>query len=167
MSDLDELVKKQNEFAAAAEKMASETDPKVLEQMTAALTERAAAIGRMAKNIAAANTPESESTGLATTVQLTKEQRQRITEKTGIGIESIVVHDTRERKYSKEMDKVSPREIEKIATQQAAEMKLEVEAKAAVETLLKQLRSYERPELEEIIEKLARDPLIVIGRGKK
>jgi hypothetical protein len=164
MSDLDDLQRKQADLARSAAKMANEKDPDALLKLAESIQERAAGLERMAKNIAAAATPGAGNTGPSTTVVLTRDQRERIAEATGIGLETVTVHDTRELKFSKDMSKIRPGAIEKLATLQAGQMKLEVEVKAAVEKLLKKLRSYERPELQETIDELARDPLSILRK---
>jgi hypothetical protein len=164
MSDLDELQRKQGDLAKSAQKMVDEKDPKALLEMAEAIKERAAGLERMAKSIAAGATPDAGKLGPATTVVLTKDQRARIAESTGIGLETVEVHDTKELKFSRDMNNIKPAEIEKIATMQAGQMKLEVAVKAAVEKLLKQLRSYDRPELQETIDQLSKDPLSILRK---
>jgi len=164
MSDLDDLQKKQAEMAKFAQGMVNEKDPARLLKMAATLEERGKELERMAKAIEGFYTPKG-STGPETRVLLTPGQRERIAEQTGVGLEVVVLRDTPEKKWSKQMDKVEPCEIEKEAAKQAAGARLISETRTQVEKIIKLLEKQNVPELAETIEKLKRDP--TMGRAKK
>jgi len=77
----------------------------------------------------------------------------------------VVLHDTSKKPWSKEMPKIEPREIEKMAAIQAAESKLISETRTQVEKIIKQLKALNVPEIADAIAELEKDP--TLGRGKK
>ncbi len=163
---LEDLQRKQAKAADAAMKMTEEKDPQALLEMAAALQERTRDLEKAAKNLAAAVAPQ-EPTGQAVRVQLTPDQKQRITEQTGVGVEVVTVYDTKKKMWSRDLPlgRIEPREIEKMAAQQAAQSKLISETRTQVEKIVKQLKALNVPEIADKIEELERDP--TLGLGKK
>jgi hypothetical protein len=159
MSDLAELQRKQADAARFAESMAGEKDPKRLEEMAEQLQKKCAELGRMARAIEAAMTPAGGS-GVETRVTLSSEQRKRITEQTGAAVEAVTLRDTAERRYSKLMPAVDPREIELMAAKDAAASRLRAETRAQVEKIIRELEKLDVPELAETITRLRRDPTL-------
>jgi hypothetical protein len=167
MSDIDELMKKQAEATAYALSMVDEKDPQKILEMAAEMQKKGAALEKMALAIEAAMLGDTAggATGEETTVALTPEQRARITEQTGVGMEVVTLRDSRDRAWSKEMPKANPEEIEKEAARQAIETMMIIETRKEVEKIIKELEAANVPELKEKIEELKRDP--TLGRGKK
>lgn len=167
MADLDDLQRKQADAAKYAMKMLdAKDDPERLKEMTEELQERCKALEKMAKGIEAAMTPQ-EATGQQVLVRLTDDQKKRITEQTGVGIEVVTLHDTKKKMWSRDLPlgKVEPREIEKMAAQEAAKSRLISETRGQVEKIIKQLKALNVPEIEEQIAQLEKDP--TLGLGKK
>src|SRR5947209_4721959 len=142
MSDMDSILKKQQECTHFALKMCDEKDPDKILEMAATFQKKAAELEKMAKAFEAAvlaNAPKG--TGKETVVILTPDQRARITEQTGVGLETVTLRDTGEKMWSKEIAYAEPAEIEKEAIRQAAETVLTIETKKQVEKIIKQLEA--------------------------
>jgi hypothetical protein len=155
MSDLSELQKKQAEAAGFALRMAEEKDPDRLKAMAEQLQARCAELGAMAHALEAALTPAGAS-GVETRVLLTAEQRKRIADQTGIGVEVVTLRDTSERVWSKSMASMEPREIEAMAARQASASRLKSETRERVEKIIQELEKLQVPELADTIAGLRR-----------
>src|SRR5262249_30257679 len=164
MADLDELQRKQADAAKFAMKMVDEKDPERIVEMAEQLKERCKDLEKMARGIEAALTPQ-EATGQEVRVTLTPEQKQRIVEDTGGGVEVVTLRDSKKRMWSRDLPlgKVEPREIERMAAVQAAQSKLVSETRTQVEKVIRQLKAVGAPELDELIAQLEKDP--TLGRG--
>ena len=94
-------------------------------------------------------------------------QRQRITEQTGVGIETVTLRDSRQKKWSRDLPlgKVEPREIERMAAEQAAQSRLIHDTRVQVEKIIKELKALNVPEIADQIAELERDP--TLGLAKK
>ncbi len=156
MSDLGELQKKQAEAASFALRMAEEKDPDRLKAMAEQLQARCAELGKMAKALEAALAPAGGGGGVETRVLLTAEQRKRIADQTGVGVEVVTLRDTSERAWSRDMGSMDPREIEAMAARQAATSRLKAETRARVEKIIQDLEKLESPELADTIAELRR-----------
>src|SRR5467141_2837846 len=108
MADLAELQSKHADAARFVAGMAEEKDPQRLQQMAEQLQRRCVELGRMARALEAAATPERAAGGEARVV-LTAEQRQRIAEQTGAGIETVTLQDSPERAWSRQWPPGKPR----------------------------------------------------------
>ena len=153
-----------SDAAKFAMKMVDEKDPKALMEMAEQLQARCKDLEKMARGLEAALAPK-ENQGEEVRVQLTPDQKKRIAETTGVGVEVVVLHDTAKKPWSKTMPKIEPREIERLAAVQAAESKLISETRTQVEKIIKQLKALNVPEIAETIAELEKDP--TLGRGKK
>jgi hypothetical protein len=156
MSDLGELQKKQAETASFALRMAEEKDPERLKAMAEQLQARCAELGKMAKALEAAFAPAGGGGGVETRVLLTAEQRKRIADQTGVGVEVVTLRDTGDRAWSRSMGSVDPREIEAMAARQAAASRLKAEMRTRMEKIIGELEKLEVPELAETISDLRR-----------
>jgi hypothetical protein len=165
MADLAGLQKKHAEAASFAMQMAEEKDPERLKQMAEQLQAKCAELGRMAKALEAAAVPAGES-GPETRVALTTEQRQRIAETTGVGVEVVTLRDTPGKAWSRTMGSVRPRDIEKAAAQQAARSRLIAETRSQVEKIIRELEKLDVPELAETIAELRRDPTLGLSESE-
>ena len=166
MSDLSELERKQADAARYAERMAEEKDPDRLLEMAKEMQQRAADIGATARAIEQAMRPQGGS-GAETVVVLTPAQRQRIAEQTGVGVEKVVLRDTEQRIWGRDMPAMEPRIVEKMAALQAAESRLIAETRDQVEKIARQLEDLNVPELAETIAGLRRDPTLGLQAKKK
>ena len=155
MSDLGELQKKQDEAASFALRMAEEKDPERLKAMAEQLQARCAELGKMAKALEEALAPAGRG-GVETRVLLTGEQRKRIADQTGVGVEVVTLRDTSDRAWSTSMGSVHPREIEAMAARQATASRLKAETRARVEKIVWELEKLESPELADTIAELRR-----------
>lgn len=155
MADIAELLKKQADAARFATAMAQEKDPQRLQEMTEQLQARCAELGRMAQALEAEFAPAP--TGTETRVALTPEQRARVAEQTGVGVEVVTLRDTADRAWSRQMPRVEPREIEAMAAKQAAASRLKAETRKQVEEIIRELEKLDVPELAETIAELRRD----------
>ncbi|MFN2546951.1 MAG: hypothetical protein ABR567_05940 [Myxococcales bacterium] len=168
MADLNELQRKQADTAKLAMKMAEEKDPERLKEMAEQIQARCKELEKMARGMEAALTPQ-EATGQEVRVTLTPDQKQRITEQTGVGIEVVTLHDTKKNMWSRDLPlgKIEPREIERLAAQQAAQSKLVSETRSQVEKIIKQLKALNVPEIADQIAELERDPTLGLGKKKR
>jgi hypothetical protein len=165
MADLDELKKKQADAAKYAMKMTQEKDPKRLLEMAEEMQKKAAELGKMARSFEAL-APDYGG-GKEVMVKLTPDQKERVTEQTGVGIETVTLHDSKKRVWSQDFaaGKVEAREVEKAAAQEGARLRSIVETRKGVEKVIKELEKLDVPELKETIDQLKRDP--TLGAGKK
>lgn len=163
MSDLADLQQKQADAAKLAMRMVDEKDPARLQELAGELQERCAALEKMARGMEAAWTPPG-GTGAEVRVLLTAEQRERIAQQTGVGVELVVLNDSPERAWSKEMPTVEPREIERLAAQQAAASRLRMETQKQVEKIIHELEKLNVPELAGTIAELKKDPTLGLAR---
>jgi DNA-binding MarR family transcriptional regulator len=159
MADLADLQKKQAEAASFAVRMTEEKDPELLKQMAEQLQARCADLAKMAKALEAAMTPASAA-GPETRVVLTPEQRKRVAEQTGVGVEVVTLRDSAARPWSKQMASIEPREVEAMAARQAAASRLKAETRERVEKIIRELEKLDVPELAETIAELRRDPTL-------
>ena len=166
MADIEEIKRKQADTAKMAMQMVDEKDPERLKEMAEQIQARCKDLEKMVRGLAAAITPQ-EQTGQEVKVMLTPEQKARVTEQTGVGIESVTLYDTKKRMWSRDLPlgKIEPREIEKMAAQQAAQSRLVSETRQQVEKIIKQLKALNVPEIAEQIAELERDP--TMGLAKK
>lgn len=152
MASLDDLRRKQADAAHLAMQMVGETDPERLGELTAQLQERCGELEKMVRGMEAAGPAEVR--GAEVRVQLTPAQRERIAEQTGVGVEVVTLRDSAQRRWSKEMPRVEPREIEKLAAKQAAQSRLQSETRTRVERIIRELEALNLPELEPTLAEL-------------
>jgi len=165
MADLAELQRKHADAARFAAGMVEEKDPQRIQQMAEQLQARCAELGRMARALEAEATPPGPAGG-ETRIVLSAEQRQRIAEQTGVGIEAVTLRDTPERSWSSQMPAVEPRQVEAMAAREAAASRLRSETRAQVEKIVRELEKLDVPELAETIAQLRRDPTLGLpGNG--
>lgn len=166
MADLEQLQQKQAEAARYAMRIAEERDPQRVLEMAAEMQAKAAELEKMGLALERALSPAGTVSG-AVRVELTSEQKERVTAQTGVGLETVTLHDTKKRLWSRDLPlgKVDPREIEKEAAKEAARLKLLAETRRQVESIIRQLEALAVPELAETIAGLRRDP--TLGRGRK
>ena len=165
---LEDLQRQQANAAKAAMKLTEETDPERILEMAGEIQARCKDLEKAAKALAATVAPQ-EPTGQEVRVTLTPDQKQRITEQTGVGVEVVTVYDSKKKMWSRDLPlgKIEPREIEKMAAQQAAQSKLISETRSQVEKIIKQLKALNVPEIADQIAELEKDPTLGLGKKKK
>ncbi|HUJ28410.1 MAG TPA: hypothetical protein VLW85_20455, partial [Myxococcales bacterium] len=161
------IQKRQAKLAHKAASLADEKDPQKILDVAKELQEECADLEKAARNLEKSIMPP-DFQGKGTVVKLTADQRQRITEQTGIGLEEVTVHDSRKKVWSQELPRgtVEPREIEAEAAREAARLKRIAMTKEGVEKAIKQLKAFNVPELDDFIQQLEKDPTLGLG-GKK
>jgi len=164
MADLAELQKRQAEAAQLAARMAQEQDPDRILAMAAEMQRRAAEIEKMGRALEAALTP-AQPAGGSVEVTLTKDQKERVTVQTGVGLEKVTLRDSDGRVWSRDLavGRAGPREVEKEAAKEAARLRLIADTRRQVEAIAAQLESLDVPEISSAIAELRRDP--TLGRG--
>lgn len=164
MGDLAELQKRQAEAAQIAARMAQEQDPDRILALAAEVQKRAAEIEKMGRAFEAGLAPAAASGG-SIEVALTRDQKERVTQQTGVGVERVTLHDARGRVWARDfaLGKVHPREVEKEAAKEAARLRLIAQTRQQVEAIAAQLEALNVPELDAVVADLRRDP--TLGRG--
>src|SRR5436309_7699536 len=107
---LEDIQKKQAAMARKAASLVDEKDPEKILEVAAKLQADALDLEKACRNLEAALLPP-DFEGKETVVKLTPDQKARITEQTGVGIEVVHLHDSKKRVWSHELTvgKVSPR----------------------------------------------------------
>jgi hypothetical protein len=160
MADLEELEKKQRDLKPLIDKLAKEKDPAELQRLAAKLQERVKELEKSAMNLAAAAAPLGPRNDSGETrVTLTPDQRARIAEQTGVGMETLVM-DRDAAAWARAMPTAEKRIIELQALKQASVSVMKREKQKAVDKLIKELKKIEdpTPEVQEIIAQLEKDP---------
>ena len=157
---LEDIEAKQKAITEDAKKMAKLTDPQEILDAAAKIVVKAKELERAALNLAAAATPPGpRNEGGEVRVVLTPDQRKRIVEQTGVGLEVLTV-DRGAAALHARMPTMQKQLIERLALQEAAVHVVIRERRKAIAKLIKQLEAIEdkTPDMEEIIEQLKRDP---------
>jgi len=164
---LEDIQKRQAKLAHKAASLADEKDPQKILDVAAELQAECADLEKAARNLEKALMPP-DFEGKGTVVKLTADQRRRITEQTGVGLEEVTVHDSRKKVWSQELPRgtVEPREIEAEAAREAARLRRISMTKESVEKIVKDLKALNVPELADYIAQLEKDPTLGLA-GKK
>ena len=165
MASLEEIEKKQKDIQPLLKKIQEEKDPKEILRLADEIKERTQGLEKMAKKLEAdilANTGHNPSG--ETRIILTKDQKERVTKATGVGLESIVIRGDADF-WGKKMPDTQKRVIEQLAIKQASEQALERETRKAVEKILKELKKIPDPvpELQDLIAQIEADPTLKKG----
>ena len=166
-SALDDLQRKQADTARMAMSMVKEKDPEVLQEMAKKILQKTKELESMARRIGADALGGLGPGGKETRVMLTPEQKARIAEETGVGLDSVVLEDEPSRKWSKDIATARPQEVEKMAARAAATSRLQSETRTQIEKIIKQLEALNVPELKEHIDELRKHPAMTSGGSKK
>lgn len=168
---IDELMQKQREMVAKAERLATEKDVDAIQGLTKELERDGLALQELAQQfeaqeLAKAGPPPRGSLE----VMLTPDQRQRVQALTGVDLESVVVNDEMG-VLSKAMPMTDPRDIELLAIAQARRKKADRDAdgtmRSAVEQALADVEEQGMPELRQELERLRADPSWLGGLARK
>ena len=158
MASLEDIERKQKDLYPLIEKLQNaegEEAVKIAKQLEAKAREIEAAATALAK----AATPEGpRNVSGETTVALTSDQKERVVEKTGVGLQAVILRGPPE-EWERKLPKMPKQDIEKIAYAQAAEQKMRMAKDKAVGDLLKELKSIPDPvpELKEAIDVLEKE----------
>jgi hypothetical protein len=124
------------------------------------IQQKAKELEKMARSMASAALPKGRPPDKGEVrVILTPEQRKRVAEASGVGIDAVVV-DKDVAVFNARMMSMQKHLIERIALQQAGDESARIERKKACEKLAKKLEQSDpiTPELQEMIDQLKRDP---------
>ena len=160
MADLAEIERKQKEIADMAKALTGEKDPDELARLGKEIGVKAKALEKAALALAAAGAPPtSGNIGGEVRVVLTKDQRQRIAEQTGVGLDTLVIAEDAAG-WARRMPGMEKRIIEQKALQMAAKALV---AEAKDKRIAKMIKEYEAiedksPELLEVLQQLRDDP---------
>src|SRR5438105_12454198 len=100
MADMADIERKQADTAKTAQKLVQEKDPKRILELAEEVQKKTGELLKMALSFQAAMAPQ-ETTGPETQVKLTPEQKERVTQQTGVGIEVVTLHDSKKRSWTK------------------------------------------------------------------
>ena len=168
---MDELMQKQREMVAKAERLATEKDIDAIQGLTKELERDGQELEVLAKafekqELAKAGPPPRGSLE----VMLTPDQRQRVLALTGVELQSVVVNDEMG-VLSKAMPTTDPRDIELLAIAQARRRKADRDAdgkmRSAVDQALSDLEQQGTAEIREELERLRADPNWLGGLARK
>jgi transposase len=137
MASVEEIQRKQAKMVEKAEALAEKTDANEIIEAAKKLTEDAKELERMAKGLEKAFAPPPGAVG-NTRVLLTAEQRQRIAEATGLGME-VVIMPGNSAELNASMRTMDPAKVEAEALKQVAERVLVLERRKALTKIIKQL----------------------------
>jgi hypothetical protein len=152
---LEEVLAKQAKAAAAVEGLARfQDDPEALMKAVAQVSEQIADLAKSAERL---NAELSLAGGPEERVELTRDQRERIAEQTGVAMDLLVMRDP-DGSFAKMMPKAKKHEIERLAARQATEIAMAKAKEKAVDDLVRHLKSVDAPGMDEIIAAIRKDP---------
>lgn len=159
MATLEEIERKQKSVQPLLEQLARETNADRVQELgkqIAAITEE---LARMVKGVEKAYA-QGKGSG-ETRVALTKDQRQRVAEATGVALDTLVLEGAET--WDPQMPKMSPATIERLAMASVADRKLKEETRRAARDIVKQLEAAAgdspAPETRAAIDQFRRDHL--------
>jgi hypothetical protein len=159
MASLEEIERKQKSMQPLLEQLAQETNADRVQELGKQIAAMAQELAQMGKGLEKAFA-QSKGSG-ETRVALTKDQRQRVVEATGIAIDTLVL-EGREI-WDPQMPKMTTATIERLAMASVADRKLKEEKLRAVKDILKQLEAAvgdsPAPETKAAIDQFKRDNL--------
>ena len=168
---MDELMQKQREMVAKAERLSNEKDIDAIQGLTKELERDGQELAVLAKafekqELAKAGPPPRGSLE----VMLTADQRQRVLALTGVDVTSVIVNDEMG-VLSKAMPSTDPRDIELLAIAQARRRKADRDAdgkmRSAVDQALTDIEEQGTPEAREELARLRADPSWLGGLAQK
>lgn len=168
---MDELMKKQREMVAKAERLSNEKDIDAIQGLTKELERDGQELETLAKafekqELAKAGPPPRGSLE----VMLTADQRERVFKLTGVEVTSVIVNDEMG-VLSKAMPSTDPRDIELLAIAQARRRKADRDAdgkmRSAVDQALTDIEEQGTPEAREELARLRADPNWLGGLAQK
>lgn len=158
MASLDEIQAKQQKMLNYAQDMQKHADdPEKVLAMADRLVEMGKELEKAALSFAASfgTLPQ----GAEVRVELTKDQRARVAEATGVPVEMLVYRDS-DGTFTAGMPKRNPEEIEALAAAQVAGRAIKKAKDDAIKKLIKTLEDLNEPTLEPVIEEIKKDPTL-------
>jgi hypothetical protein len=141
------------------EQIAQETNADRVQELGKQIAQMAQELGEMAAGLERAYAQSKG--GGETRVVLTKEQRERVAEATGVALDTLVLEGAQS--WDPQMPSMSPATIERLAMASVADRKLKEEKRKAVTAILKELQAAvgdsPAPETHAAIEQFKRDHL--------
>ena len=159
MASLEEIERKQKSMQPLLEQIARETDAERVQELGKQIAQMAQELGQMAAGLESVYA-QSKGSG-ETRIALTKEQRERVAEATGVALDTLVLQgaDT----WDPQMPSMSPATVERLAMASVADRKLKEEKRKAVKAILKELEAAvgdsPAPETKAAIDQFKRDQL--------
>lgn len=156
MASMEEIEAKQKKMVALGLQMTEiKDDPDKLAEMTKKMQELGKDLEKACKSLAASfgTLPEGEEVR----IELTKDQRARIAEATGVPMEILTVRD-RDGTFKSSMPKRQLQEIERIAALHVTGKAISKTRAKATDKLVKSLEDLNEPTLEETIDLIKKDP---------
>ena len=159
MASLEDIERKQKSIQPLLEQIAQETDADRIQELAKQIAQMAQELGQMAAGLEKAYA-QAKGDG-ETRVLLTKDQRERVSQATGVALDAVVLPGADI--WDPQMPKMSPATIERLAMASVADRKLKEEKRKAVQSILKQLEAAvgddPAPETKAAIEQFKRDHL--------
>jgi len=159
MASLEDIERKQQAMQPLLDQISQETNADRVQELGKQIAEMARELGQMAAGLENAYA-QARGDG-ETRVALTKEQRQRVAEATGVALDTLVLEG--KDVWDPQMPTMSPATIERLAMASVAARKLEEEKRSAALAIVKQLESAvgddPAPETKAAIEQFKRDHL--------
>jgi hypothetical protein len=159
MASLEEIERKQKSVQPLLEQISRETNADRVQELGKQIAAVAQEIAQMGKGLEKAYA-QSKGSG-ETRVVLTKDQRQRVAEATGVALDTLVLEGAEI--WDPQMPKMSSATIERLAMASVADRKLKEEKRKAVKDIVKQLEAAvgdnPAPETKAAIDQFKRDHL--------
>jgi hypothetical protein len=138
MASLEEIERKQKAMKPLLEELARETNADRVQQLGKQLAEMAQELARMADGLQRAYAQPDGGTG-ETRIVLTKDQRERIAEATGVALDVLVLKGADI--WDPQVPKMTPAIIERLAMASVADRKLKDEERKAAKEIVKELET--------------------------
>jgi hypothetical protein len=138
MASYEEIQRKQNAMKPLLEDLATERNADRVQQLGKQLAEMAQELARMADGLQSAYAQTSGGTG-ETRIVLTKEQRERIAEATGVALDVLVLKPADV--WDPQVPKMTPDIIERLAMASVADRKLKDERRKAAKHIVSELEA--------------------------
>jgi hypothetical protein len=159
MASLEEIERKQKSMQPLLEQIARETNADRVQELGKQLAGMGQELAQMATGLEKAYA-QARGSG-ETRVVLTKDQRQRVAEATGVALDTLVLDGAET--WDPQMPKMSSATVERLAMASVADRKLKEEKRKAVKAILKELEAAvgdsPAPETKAAIEQFKRDHL--------
>jgi hypothetical protein len=159
VASLEDIERKQRSMQPLLEQIAQETNADRVQELGKQIAQMAQELGEMAAGLERAYAQSKG--GGETRVVLTKEQRERVAEATGVALDTLVLQGAQS--WDPQMPSMSPATIERLAMASVADRKLKEEKRKAVTAILKELQAAvgdsPAPETHAAIEQFKRDHL--------
>jgi hypothetical protein len=159
MATLEEIERKQKSVQPLLEQLAQETNADRVQELGKQIAAITGELARMAHGLEKAYA-QARGSG-ETRVALTKDQRQRVAEATGVALDTLVLEGSET--WDPQMPTMSPATIERLAMASVADRKLKEEKRRAAKEIVKQLEAAvgddPAPETRAAIDQFKRDHL--------